>query len=152
MPRIRAVGIVIKDDQVLLMHRRRDGREYFTFPGGGVEEGENVEEAVARELREETTVKIAIKRLLYHQFYDDGTEQYFYLCDWLSGVPRLDAKSPESQDLENNFYEPLWFKQIEAKELRLYPLEIRDIFFEDQAEGFRNCPKEMKIKISELKH
>lgn len=45
---IRAVAILIKGGQVLLMHRTRNGKEFWVFPGGGVEENESVEEAVAR--------------------------------------------------------------------------------------------------------
>ena len=62
--RIRAVAIVIKDDSVLLMHRiNKDRGEYWTFIGGGVEEGESVEDAVIRELYEEASLKASINKL-----------------------------------------------------------------------------------------
>ncbi len=36
MKRIRAVGILIKKNKVLLIHRKNE-KEYWVFPGGGVE-------------------------------------------------------------------------------------------------------------------
>jgi len=49
-------GIVVKDGQVLLMHRFKNGEEHWVFPGGGQEEGETPEETVVREIEEETSM------------------------------------------------------------------------------------------------
>ena len=57
---IRAVAIVIRDKQVLLMWRKLHGHEYYVLPGGGVEGEETVEEAVLREIQEETSLNIKI--------------------------------------------------------------------------------------------
>lgn len=45
----RAVGIIIKDEKLLVFHRFKEGQWYYAFAGGGVEEGETEEEAVVRE-------------------------------------------------------------------------------------------------------
>ena len=90
MQRIRAVGIIIKDNQILLIHRFKDGKEYYTFPGGGVEDSEQVEEAVIREIKKETTLEIKITKLLYSHVYDNDTAQYFYLCEYVSGEAKLE--------------------------------------------------------------
>lgn len=54
-PRL-AVGVIVVDDEDLLLVRRgRDPhRGLWSVPGGHVEAGETVSEAVTRELREET--------------------------------------------------------------------------------------------------
>jgi 8-oxo-dGTP diphosphatase len=39
-------------------------REHYNFPGGGVELGETLEEAVRREIREETCLEVVVERLL----------------------------------------------------------------------------------------
>ena len=56
------VGALVRDDQVLLAHRRRDKRAYpgvWELPGGVLEPGEAELEALARELDEELGVQIA---------------------------------------------------------------------------------------------
>jgi ADP-ribose pyrophosphatase YjhB (NUDIX family) len=52
--RIRATSVVLNEDNILMIHRFNHGEEYYVLPGGGVEEGENIETAVTRELQEET--------------------------------------------------------------------------------------------------
>jgi mutator protein MutT len=152
MKRIRAVGILIKDDEVLLIHRKNE-REYFVFPGGGVEEGENVEGAVVRELMEETTIEVKINKLLYHHIYDDDTEQYFYLCDYIKGEPKLSNDSPEKEEIlkSKEIFDPLWVKLEKLKDILVYPLEIRDLLIEDYKNGFTNKINTLTIKISELR-
>ena len=68
MKPIRAAGIVLKGDKVLLMHRVKNGDEYYTFPGGSVEENETIESAVLREILEETTLKVELGKEVY--FHD----------------------------------------------------------------------------------
>lgn len=44
-----------------------EAKGYWTPPGGGVEAGETVEEAVAREVREETNMRVVSQRLIGFQ-------------------------------------------------------------------------------------
>jgi mutator protein MutT len=152
MKRTRAVAIVIKDSEILLMHRKNE-KEYYTFPGGGVEEGETIEQAVLRELQEETTIEATINKLLYHHVYDDDTEQYFYLCDYISGEPKLREDSIERKKTlqGNNSYNPLWVTIEELKNMLVYPLEIKDLLVEDYKNGFINPVNTLTIKVSELR-
>ena len=150
MKRIRAVAILIKDNKVLLIHRKNE-KEYFVFPGGGVENRETVEQAVVRELKEETTINVKIDRLLYHHIYDNDTEHFFFLCDYISGEAKLADDSPEKEEMleGKEFFNPVW---VEIKELRnslLYPLEIRDWLLEDVADNFQKQRQAVNIKISE---
>jgi mutator protein MutT len=152
MKKIRAVAILIKKDEVLLIHRKNE-KEYFVFPGGGVEIGETTEGAVIREMLEETTMEVKINKLLYHHVYDNNTEQYFYLCDYLSGEPKLDENSEEKIKMQEgkDFYNPLWIKIEELKNMLVYPLEIRDLLIEDYKNNFTNPVNTSIIKISELR-
>src|SRR3990172_6451781 len=100
--RTREVGIVIKDEKVLLIHRIHEGHEYNVFPGGGVESEETIEEAVVRELYEEASIKARVNKILYHHHITDTTgdsDQYFCLCDYISGEPKL-GEANESKDME----------------------------------------------------
>ena len=56
-PRLGAIAVVRRGDQVLLAQRSKGGYiGRWGFPGGHVERGETVIEAAMRELREETGV------------------------------------------------------------------------------------------------
>lgn len=153
MKRIRAVAIIVNDGKVLLMHRINNSKEYYIFPGGGVENGETVEQAVLREVQEETSLEAKIEKLLYHHIYDDNTEQFFYLCRYVSGEPKL-GEGNEARDMKEssaNFYNPIWHEIKGLPQLLLYPLEIRDWFIGDAKTNFENVPREAKIKVSELR-
>ncbi|MEU2133627.1 NUDIX hydrolase [Streptomyces sp. NPDC018352] len=58
-------GIVIEDNDILLLDQDTDGPRSWSLPGGKVEEGETLAEALVREMREETGVEVEAGRLLY---------------------------------------------------------------------------------------
>ena len=153
MKRIRAVAIILNNGNVLLMHRINNGKEYHVFPGGGVENGETIEQAVLREVQEEISLEVKIEKLLYHHILDDSTEQFFYFCRYVSGEPKL-SDGNEARDMAEsnaNFYNPIWYEIKGLPQLLLYPLEIRDWLIEDVKTNFENVPREARMKVSELR-
>jgi ADP-ribose pyrophosphatase YjhB (NUDIX family) len=52
-PRLRVGGLLYRDDSLVLVRHEKDGRTYWLLPGGGVEAGETMEQALRRELAEE---------------------------------------------------------------------------------------------------
>ena len=69
MSRIRVAGIIFMNNGIALMHRkdvikRKDYQEYYTFPGGGLEEGETPEEGTIREIKEEFGINVKIVKKL----------------------------------------------------------------------------------------
>ncbi len=88
--RVRAL-LITPDGDLLTIQRVRPGHDpYWVLPGGGVEDGENLETALARELREEIAATADIHSLV-HMLEHYGDHQYFYLA-------RVHAWSAEAGD------------------------------------------------------
>jgi 8-oxo-dGTP pyrophosphatase MutT (NUDIX family) len=148
MNRIRSAGVLIKDDEVLLIHRVNK-KDYFVFPGGGVEEGETIEEAAIREVKEETSIEVKIKKLLYHNVYDNDTEQFFFLCEYVSGEAKLAPDSIEKEIMQKGeqIFEPVWLPLSSVSNSLIYPLEVRDVFLEDLKDNFSKKRETQFIKL-----
>lgn len=117
---IRSSAIVKDNNKILLIHRIKDGDEYWTFPGGGVEEGETWEETVIRELKEETNLNVTSLKLAFmDQTYEGGNEHPFYLCR-TSGESVLGGEEKDKNSTEN-FYELQWIKINEVEKYNLLP-------------------------------
>lgn len=52
-PRVRVSAVLRWDDQILLCRHEKPGKEYWLLPGGGVDAGESLVDALHRELSEE---------------------------------------------------------------------------------------------------
>jgi ADP-ribose pyrophosphatase YjhB (NUDIX family) len=56
-PRIRVSAILRWHGRILLCRHEKPGKEYWLLPGGGVNSGESLVDALARELKEEVAVE-----------------------------------------------------------------------------------------------
>ncbi len=62
--RIRVGVLIWREGEVLLVRHEKGGHSYWLVPGGGVDIGETLVEAGARELLEETGYAVEVGRLL----------------------------------------------------------------------------------------
>lgn len=147
--RTRAAGIVIRDNKILLMKRVKNGRLYYTIPGGSVEEGETNTGAAEREVYEETRVQMRVIKLLYRHEFDTGEVQEYYLCKYLSGEPRLEESEESAISSETNSYEPLFIPISKLADLPIVPPKIKERLLEAVPDRFPDRPETIKLKAAE---
>jgi mutator protein MutT len=95
-PRVGVGAVVIHEGRVVLIRRGKDPlRGRWVIPGGTVEAGETLHEALVREVQEETglTVRPRDVVLVFDRILrEDGELRYHYvivdyLCEYVSGTP-----------------------------------------------------------------
>jgi 8-oxo-dGTP diphosphatase len=123
----RAVAIITDQSagRVLLIHRWRDGLEYFVLPGGKIEEWETPEEACIREAREETGLEITIGPQVAC-FNNLGRVEYYFPSTHFSG--KLEVGFPvKSWQTFENIYKLEWVPIEQLKGLPLKPPAILSV-------------------------
>jgi ADP-ribose pyrophosphatase YjhB (NUDIX family) len=98
-PYLAVSAAIVREGKVLIVRRARPpAHGLYTLPGGGVEAGESLEEAVVREIREETglavePVSLAGYREVIGRDATGRVERHFvilaFAARWLAGEPRL---------------------------------------------------------------
>ena len=144
MERTRVAGIVPMKDGFAFMHRvgvikRKDYQEYYTFPGGGLEEGETPEEGTIREIKEEFGINVKVIKKLYEmQSEKFNQKEIFFLCEYIDGEFGT-GDGPEFNNdpkyIESGKFLPEIIKREDVKDLLLLPFEIKDRFVKDIEEG-----------------
>ena len=63
--KVRATGVLIEDNSLLLVKQKLSNNKNWSLPGGRVEPGETLEQALIREMKEETGLDVEPIRMLY---------------------------------------------------------------------------------------
>ena len=99
------VGAVILDGDRILLEKRKNmpSKGKWSIPGGLVELGERIEEAIIREVKEETGLEVYEPRLLdvvdYVSFGERGAVMYHYvIVDYLVAVKSGKPKAASDAD------------------------------------------------------
>ena len=121
----RAVALIIHGEHVLLLHRRKEGREYYALPGGKLEAGESPENACIREAKEETGLTITLERKLA-TLQNLGRTEHYYLAATHEGIVHLGGPEKERNSPEN-YYAIAWVHVDRLEEINLLPSETRPI-------------------------
>jgi len=118
---LRVYAIIHNEkDEVLLSKERRGGSEFTKFPGGGVEFGEGILEALHRELFEELDAEIHSASLFYvNDFFqvssfrpEDQIVSFYYLVE-LKNLEKIreEKRSPVGSHDPNDFEQALWVRK-----------------------------------------
>jgi len=112
-------AVIVKDNKVLLIKRAGDpGRGLWSIPGGLVELGEKIKDAVRREVKEETGLDVRVGEIadvteIITRDEEGKVKYHFVIVDFFAEVLRGELK-PSSDALEA--------KWVEFKDLRKYRL------------------------------
>lgn len=124
---IRVGAILFDRNNIALIERIRNGQHYFILPGGRVESGETLQQALHREIEEELGLKIEITRLIVTVMFQD-MPQYYYSVQACEGVfgqghgPEMEGAFPE-----DGIYRAIWMPLEKLSECDLRPKPFKQL-------------------------
>ena len=115
--RLNVAMIVLNEDNKVLLCKRRN-TENWQFPQGGVDENENIESAMFRELNEEVglekdnvEIKAVSQNLIYYDFPKGtqfkGQAQKYFLLKLISGD--VDLNRENTPEFDEYSWVPFWY-------------------------------------------
>ena len=135
--RTRSAAILIQNNSLALIERHRAGLHYFTFPGGGVDEGETPEQAVVREAREELGMEVRVLRLVAKVWFR-GDPQFFFLVEQVGGEfgTGTGEEYASDHDPARGTYEPIWMSLAEVTVKNVLPQPVAALVVQSHASGW----------------
>jgi len=138
--RIRSAIILIEDNKLALIERHRAEKHYFSFPGGGVDEGESPQEAAIREAGEELGIQVAIKQKVADVIFN-GNPQYYFLAQKLSGEFGTGAGEEYGEfNPAHGTYHPIWMPLADVPNNNVLPRELAEFVVRSAKEGWSAEP------------
>jgi len=88
-----SAGLIFRDGKLLITQRHADAHlgGLWEFPGGKLECNETFESCLARELREELGIEVAVRDLIEtieHDYPGKRVRLKFFRCEWLANEPQ----------------------------------------------------------------
>lgn len=135
-----ARAIIIENDKILVMHRNKRGSQYYTLVGGRVAADETIEQALAREIKEETGLDVTAARLVFtEQHQAPYNDQYIYLCE--VGPHANIAIQDNSEEgylntMDINIHTPLWAEARAFSKLAFRTPQLQSAILQAFKNGF----------------
>ena len=140
--RVRVAGILLNSkNELLLVNHKKNGKSYWLFPGGGVEYGEGIEEALKREFMEELDIKIKkVENLVFMNdtVFPGGKRHILNLYFRVRAAGRFNVK-PEGPFVGAEFTPSDKFRKI-----RFYP-HAKNVILSLWKRGFKQSRGYIKI-------
>jgi len=116
--RIRVSGIIIEDFKILLIAHKKNNKTYWLLPGGGVEFGESLKDALEREFKEELNIIIKAGDVLFVSDSIDPEDKRHVvnICFYCQSI-----KGKISLGKDKRLYDYGYFSSSELPALIIFP-------------------------------
>lgn len=148
--RVRARAIIIHEGKMVSMYRERQGRVFYTFPGGGMEGTETEEECVKREVFEEFGLIVKPIKKVY-TYENKNSIEHFYIADWLSGEFGSGEGEEFEENRNNGVYIPKLIEISDIPNIPLMPPEVASAFYDDYTKNGKDLRNDVKFIVGEIK-
>lgn len=124
MPRIRVSGLLVKNEEVLLIEHKKNDDVYYLLPGGGAEKEENLEVSLQREFQEELGMEIEVGGLvkIAQTISPDKKRNILHLIFRVTSVCE-----PKQTDIDERVSGFKWLNTKKSSECLFYPDILSDI-------------------------
>lgn len=140
-------AIIIENGKLLMMHRNKYGSQYYTLVGGRMNDDETPEQALVREVREETGLTLTTARLVYIEEHQPPyNEQYIYLCEVAPNQgASIQAYSEEAEmnQYQMNVHELAWIGKQSFEHLPFRTPQLHDAIMKGLKKGFPKTPMKL---------
>jgi len=139
-----ARAIIIEDNKILVMFRNKEGSQYYTLVGGRLNDNELPEQALVREVKEETGLDVTACRLVFTESHPEPyNDQYIYLC---TVAPHADVAIQETSEegfmnkISVNVHSPLWAQVQSFSKLPFRTIQLQAAITGALQKGFPREP------------
>lgn len=96
---IRVAAVIRRGDEVLLAEHHKAGGRYFLLPGGGVQTGETLAEALGRELAEECGIaaRVGDLRMVVDGIAPDDSRHLVHMIFEATAIGTTPADEPDGR-------------------------------------------------------
>ncbi|MCQ4164721.1 NUDIX domain-containing protein [Tahibacter harae] len=133
--RISAGALVEQDGCLLLVRHAVPGKyDFWVAPGGGVQGEESLEQAAAREVREETGLEVRVGPLAYiEEFHSPHTRhvKFWFLAEVLGGTLSADRAEARIEHI----VETAWLARADFAGRAVFPPFLAGDYWERRAAG-----------------
>ncbi|HEY1180490.1 MAG TPA: NUDIX domain-containing protein [Phytomonospora sp.] len=120
--RTRVGAVIVRDGRILLIRLGGDG-DVYEIPGGGVEDGETLEETLRREITEETGLTAVAGRQIARVWRTSARLPGLFLDHYFLAEAEGEIGDPADLDLDGG--EAVWVPVADIPSLPVWPRRLR---------------------------